>query len=195
VIYTVSKEGYLTWYKHKGYASGSTDWLNGKNVNINFNARQIFAAGGGIIYLMDQAGNLYWYKHLGYANGEKIWANNGKGIKVNDATSGKWKEAEQVFAGGDGVIYSIDASGALYWQKHLGFQDGTPRWSEQKKIASGWQNLRQVFSIGDGIIYALKNDGTLLWQNHEGFQSGDVLWAKRGAASQVGNGWDFKFVF
>ncbi len=195
VIYTVSKEGYLSWYKHNGYASGSKDWINGKNVNINFNARQVFAAGGGIIYLLDNAGDLYWYKHLGYANGEKLWANNGKGIKVNDTVTNRWKEAAQVFSGGDGVIYLIDASGALYWQKHLGFQDGTPRWSAQKQIGNGWQNLRQVFSIGDGIIYALKNDGTLLWQKHEGFTSGDGLWAKGGAASTVGNGWNFTFVF
>lgn len=195
VIYTVSKEGYLTWYKHNGYASGSTDWVNGKNVNINFNGRQVFAGGGGIIYLLDNAGDLYWYKHLGYANGDKTWANNGKGIKVSDTVNNQWKDAQFVFSGGDGVIYLIDASGNLYWQKHLGFQDGTPRWSGQKKIGNGWQNLRQVFSIGDGIIYALKNDGTLLWQKHEGFANGAMLWAKGGAASTIGSSWNFIFVF
>jgi hypothetical protein len=194
VIYTVSKEGYLTWYKHQGYASGSTDWLNGKNVNINFSGRQVFTAGGGIIYLLDAAGDLYWYKHLGYASGEKIWANNGKGLKVSE-TVNNWQTAQHLFSGGDGVIYLVDANGDLYWQKHLGFQDGTPRWSAQKKIGSGWRNLRQIFCVGEGIIYAVKSDGTFLWQRHEGFASGAAQWAKSGAASAVGNGWQFKFVF
>src|ERR1044072_5752768 len=60
VIYTVSQEGSLTWYKHEGFASGASDWVNGKNVNINFNGLHVLAAGSGILYQVDNAGNLYW---------------------------------------------------------------------------------------------------------------------------------------
>lgn len=195
VVYTVSKEGYLSWYKHNGYASGSTDWINGKNVGIGFDGQQVFAAGGGVIYMIDNAGNLYWYKHLGYANGDKTWLNNGKGIKISNATNNNWRNAQFVFSGSDGVIYSIDNNGNLYWNKHLGFADGTIRWSGQTKIGSGWQNLRQVISSGDGIIYAVTNDGTLLWQKHTGFSSGAATWANNGTAKKIGSGWNFNFVF
>ncbi len=195
VVYKINSQGALTWFKHQGVASGSLEWETSKNINLNFDGRQVFAAGGGILYRLDNSGDLYWYKHLGYQTGEKLWANNGKGIKVNDATNTKWPEAQQVFAGGDGVIYLIDRSGTLYWQKHLGYTDGTPRWSELKKIATGWNNLQHIFCAGDGIIYALNNDGVLLWQKHEGVASGAALWAKGGAASKVASGWHFKFVF
>ena len=138
VVYAVSKEGYLAWYKHNGHASGSTEWINGKNVGAGFNGRFVFSGGDGVIYLIDGAGEIYWYKHLGYATGDKSWANNGTGVKVSGATAANWKNAQFVFAGGDGVIYLIDNRGDLYWNKHLGFRDGTARWSEQKKIGNGW---------------------------------------------------------
>lgn len=85
--------------------------------------------------------------------------------------------------------------GDLYWSKHLGFQDGTAKWSDRKKIGNGWQNLRQVFASGDGIIYAVKDDDTLLWQKHTGFATRTVLWENNGAAKTIGNGWEFNFVF
>jgi len=191
IIYTVTKEGYLSWYKHNGYASGLTDWETPKNVGTGFNGRYVFSGDNGVIYMIDNAGDLYWYKHLGYQNGTKSWANNGAGKKVKSG----WNDARQVFSGGDGVIYMIDSRGDLYWNKHLGFHDGTIKWSEQKKIGSGWQNLRQIFSIGDGIIYALQTDGILLWQKHEGFAIGAVSWANGGLAKTIGSGWNFDFVF
>lgn len=191
IVYTVSQEGWLSWYKHNGYASGSSDWETPKNVGIGFNGQHVFSGGNGVIYLIDKAGEIYWYKHLGYQTGEKTWLNNGVGKKIEAG----WNDARHVFSGGDGIIYKIDSQGDLYWSKHLGFQDGTAKWSEQKKVGSGWQNLRQVFSGGNGIINAVKNDGTLLWQKHNGFATGTVLWANNGAAKTIGSGWNFNFVF
>ena len=75
--------------------------------------------------------------------GEKNWVNNGVGKKIGTG----WNDARHVFSGGDGVIYKIDSRGDLYWTKHLGFQDGMVKWSEQKQVGNGWQNLRQVFRV------------------------------------------------
>jgi hypothetical protein len=192
IVYTVNQEGWLSWYKHNGYASGSPDWEMPRNVGNGFNGQQVFSGGNGVIYLINNAGELYWYKHLGYKSGDKIWANNGIGKKVGNTG---WKDARFVFSGGDGVIYLIDNRGDLYWSKHLGLQDGTDKWQERRKIGSGWLNLRQVFSGGGGIIYAVKDNGDLVWQKHEGFTNGVNLWAKSGKASEIGKGWNFDFVF
>lgn len=191
IVYTVGKQGWLSWYKHNGYASGSTDWETPKNVGIGFIGQHVISGGNGVIYLIDKAGDIYWYKHLGYQSGAKTWVNNAIGKKIGSG----WNDANHIFSDGDGVIYKIDSRGDLYWSKHLGFQDGTARWSEQKKVGSGWQDLRQVISGGDGIIYAVKNDGTLIWQKHLGIATGTILWANNGTAKTIGNGWVFDFVF
>jgi hypothetical protein len=192
IIYTVSKDGLLSWYKHNGYASGSTDWETPKNVGKGFNGQQIFSGGGGVIYSINDAGELYWYKHLDSKNGDKIWANNGIGKKIGNVG---WKDAKFVFSGNGGVIYLIDNRGDLYWSKHLGFQDGTNAWQERKKVGSGWQNFSQIFSGGDGIIYTLKTDGTFYWYKHTGLSNGAATWANNGSAKEIGKGWNFSFVF
>ena len=59
-----------------------------------------------------------------------------------------WGEFEQLLSGGDGVIYGVTATGDLMWYRHLGWEDGTFRWTSEsgKKVGVGWGGLKQVFS-------------------------------------------------
>lgn len=206
IIYRVDTKGDLYWYKHYGYGNGYVRWENGKKIGNNWQSRQVISGGGGVLYSLQNDGTLLWQRHLGYNNGSATWANKGVAKKVGVASdflfnpeSNKknyigWGNAKFIFSGGFGTVYMIDNKGDLYWNKHLGYQEGTDRWDARKKIGSGWRNLQQVFSGGSGIIYAVNNDGKLLWFNHEGFSNGANAWFKT-TASEIGNGWVMDFVF
>lgn len=63
---------------------------------------------------------------------------------------------QQVFSGGDGVIYRIDPDGDLIWRRHDVRADGSSRLTlpVDDKVGWGW-NFKEVFSGGIGIIYAI----------------------------------------
>jgi hypothetical protein len=186
VIYRVDSLGDLYWYKHRGYRSGSSSWIQGKKVGDGWNsALQAFGAGNGVIYIVQQNGDLYWYRHLGYQNGSYEWANGAAGKKVGSGWGGA-----RVFAGGNGVLYRIDAKGDLFWYRHTGYADGSYAWADPlgAKVGSGWNGVPVAFSGGDGVIYALKNDNNLYWYNHAGYQTGAVTWTS-GTGNRIGTGW------
>jgi Tachylectin len=205
IVYRVDTNGDLYWYKHRGYISGSTNWVEGKKVGVGWKVKHAFAGGGGIIYVIDSKGDLYWFKHLGYQNGAFLWANDARGKKIANGTEidfrtgGKiateWKNARFVFSGGSGVIYLIDKVGDLYWYKHTGFLDGSERWQKRKKIGRDWQTFRQVFSGGGGIIYAVNSAGTLYWYKHADFAGGASTWVNKSYPRKIGESWVFNFVF
>jgi Tachylectin len=195
IVYTVSKEGWLSWFKHNGVESGSTSWADPTNVGSGFDSRFLIAGGSGLLYRINKSGEIFWYKHLGYTTGQKSWANNGLGTNITATTGSDWTGAIHVFSGGGGVIYSIDSAGNLFWNKHLGYQDGSPRWAGRKKVGTGWGALQHVFAGTNGIVYAVRDDGTMFWQKHLGVQTGSVAWANGGTAREIGTGWKFKFVF
>jgi Tachylectin len=93
------------------------------------------------------------------------------------------------------VIYALNSNNELYWYRHDGRTDGTPKWADPNglKVGSDWK-FKQVFSGGNGIIYAVTRDGDLLWYRHDGRGDGTFQWASLQGA-KVGNGWNFKEIF
>lgn len=189
-IYALTDNHELKWYKHDGRNDGSYAWSakSGGSVRDDWNFKQTFSAGGGVIYGIDDAEDLFWYQHSGFADGSTGWAAN-SGIKIGNG----W-EFKHVFSGEGGVIYAIDAAGDLWWYRHDGYADGTNRWAANtgRKVGNGW-NFKQVFSGGNGIIYAIDDAGDLWWYRHTGFADGTNAWDER-SQRKIGNGWNFKQV-
>ncbi|MEP6902209.1 MAG: tachylectin-related carbohydrate-binding protein [Actinomycetota bacterium] len=206
VIYRVDRKYDLYWYKHNGYSNGTPAWENGKKIGSGWRSRQVISGGGGILYSLQYDGTLLWQKHKDYYGGSAVWANNGVARKVGAAddrvlnaktlksTFVGWNTARIIFSEGYGTIYMIDNKGDLYWNRHLGYLDGTDKWDERKKIGSGWQNMRTVFAGGDGIIYAVDNTGKLFWYKHTGMMNGANFWVHN-TGREIGNGWLLDFVF
>ncbi len=75
IIYAITTDGKLRWYKHNGYLTGAGmatpgAWDGPKEVGRGWNGfRQIVPAGGGIILAIQNDGKLRWYKHNGYLSG------------------------------------------------------------------------------------------------------------------------------
>jgi N,N-dimethylformamidase len=95
--------------------------------------------------------------------------------------------------GGNGVLYAIQADGALLWYQHTGWANGTQVWSPGSSlvIGSGWHQFTTVLANSDGQIYALRPDGTLLWYRYilSNSTTGAGSWAA-GSGSVIGNGFN-----
>ncbi len=205
VIYAITENRDLLWYRHDGRNDGSFRWASneGKKVGNGWNAKEVFSGGGGIIYAIQDNGDLLWYRHDGRNDGSFKWASNA-GKKVSTG----WNGFSTVFSGGDGVIYAIEEAsrdprtgqrtgGHLLWYRHDGRNDGSFRWAsnEGKKVGTGWNGFSTVFSGGDGIIYAIQDNGDLLWYRHNGRSDGSFRWAEN-SGKKVGAGWNgFSTVF
>ncbi len=148
-------------------------------------------------------GDLNWYRHDGRLDGRFVW-------QGPDKVGVGWDGLDQVFSGGDGILYGItpriDASlmpavvqtldrdntvtpargGDLLWYKHLGFADGTFQWDGPKVVGKGWYQLEHVFSGGDGILYGIDQNGNLQWYRHLGREDGSFTWE---GPRTVGVGW------
>jgi hypothetical protein len=177
IIYGISTDGTLKWYKHRGSRDGdgtSTPgaWEGPKDVGTGWqNFKQVFSGCDGIIYAIAYDGRLKWYRHNGFRTGD--------GLNVAGAWDGPkdvgtgWAEPKEVFSGCGGIIYTLASNGTLNWYYHKGFQVGTFDWKDPAVVDRGWQNFAQVFSGCDGVIYGIANDGTLKWYRHNGFRTGD----------------------
>lgn len=95
--------------------------------------------------------------------------------------------------GGNGVLYAIQADGALLWYQHTGWTNGTQAWSPGSSlvIGNGWHQFTTVLANSDGQIYALRPDGTLLWYRYilSNSTTGAGSWAA-GSGSVIGNGFN-----
>ncbi|MBC7922522.1 MAG: fibronectin type III domain-containing protein, partial [Ferruginibacter sp.] len=135
VIYGVTLNDDLMWYRHDGRNDGSFRWAfsEGKKVGNGWNFKQVFSGGDGVIYAILANGDLMWYRHDGRNDGSIRWAFN-EGKKIGNGWNFK-----QMFSGGDGVIYAITANNDLMWYRHEGRNDGSVRWAfnEGKKIGNG----------------------------------------------------------
>lgn len=101
-----------------------------------------------------------------------------------------------IFGAGDGIFYAIDNQHDLYWFKHEGWEQGTPRWrfAGGQKAGSGW-NCRHAFAGPDGVIYMITHDNRLLWYKHLDRLSGTNCWENAGQGKEAGRDWDCKHVF
>ena len=164
VLYGVYPDGVLRWYKHNGYKNargGPSEWAESKNVAKGWNFKNIFSGGEGILYFVNADGKLMWTKHKAYLDAvampgggsgkigaaqEVAWANS---WEVPKEVGTSWGHFTKIFSAGEGDIYAVQPSGELYWYKHDGWQDGSPRWRGGVPIATGWGN--RLFALG--LIY------------------------------------------
>jgi hypothetical protein len=191
VLYTVTSNNDLLWYRHVGGFDGTFKWAfpDGKKVGIGWAFKQLFSGGDGVIYALTDDNDLLWYRHDGRGDGTFRWAfPDGKKVGIGWAV-------KQVFSGGDGVIYAITNNNDLLWYRHDGRNDGTFRWAfpDGKKVGTGW-SFKHVFSGGHGVIYAITNDNDLLWYRHDGRNDGTFRWAFPDG-KKVGTGWSVKQIF
>ncbi len=177
VIYAITSDGTLKWYKHQFSRTGEGvevpgAWLAPRNVGTGWNNfKEVFSGGEGIIYAITMEGILKWYKHIGFDNGEFAW----EGPK--DVGTG-WGNFSKVFSSGlhvtgdsafNGVIIyaitentlfnlrldgtnagNVHKAGELLWYKHKGYKSGTFDWNPVKKVGIGWNNLSNVFAFLPG---------------------------------------------
>lgn len=190
VIYGITPEGRLIWFRHAAFLSGDgadvpDAWGEPREVASDWgDFRNAFSAGDGIIYAITAGGQLLWFRHTGFPDGRAEW----EGPTL--LTDG-WTNYEQVFSGGNGVIYAVGADGILKWNRHDGYQTGANEWQTTKDVGRGWNGFKSVFSAGSGIIYAIAPDGLLRWYRHNGYTDGRGLespgaWQGR---TDVGHGW------
>lgn len=176
IIYAISSDGNLYWYKHLGWQNGTPQWTERKLVGKGGWQlyKSVFAGSEGVIYGIDVDGNLYWYHHLGWQDGSEQWSDR---KLVGD---GGWQYYLSVFSAGSGIIYGVGADGNLYWYRHEGWQTGSKEWTSRKQVGTGgWQDYVSVAASDQKIIYAVGADGNLYWYRHDGQQDGTSHWTER----------------
>ena len=164
VIYAVTQDYRLLWYRHTGFATGQDTWaphlpvapghLDGQ-IGEGWNFKHVFSGGNGVIYAVTQDNRLLWYRHTGFADGRDSWAPHlpvPAGHLAGQIGEG-W-DFNQVFSGGDGVIYAVTHDYRLLWYNHTGAADGRDSWAPHLpvpagqlagQIGGGW-NFKHVFS-------------------------------------------------
>ena len=94
---------------------------------------------------------------------------------------------------GNGVLYAIQADGALLWYQHTGWTNGAVAWANGSPtvIGSGWHQFTAVLASNDGQIFAVRPDGTLLWYKFTMLNSatGAFTWDPA-SGSQIGAGFN-----
>ena len=159
IIYAVSDDGTLRWYKHNGFATGDGldvlgAWEGPREVGFAFqDFKEVFSGGNGILYAIAQDGTLKWFRHNAFATGGGLVA--GQDDEFVPATTEwegpknvgtGWQGFKQVFSAGSGIIYAIAQDGTLKWYRHVGYVDGTTEWEGPKDVGTGWQSFRTVFA-------------------------------------------------
>ncbi|HEX8237576.1 MAG TPA: tachylectin-related carbohydrate-binding protein [Abditibacteriaceae bacterium] len=146
VIYAITQEGNLLWFRHKGAANGTNEWEGPRDIADNWaNFKQVFSTGEGVLYAVTEDGKLLWHKHTGYADGAKTWA-------AERQVGHGWDGFKSIFSSGDGVIYVVTPDDKLMWYRHNGWREGTGAnvtgaWSQAHEVGTGWGDFDQVFAL------------------------------------------------
>ena len=177
VLYSVSADGRLRWYRHTGGANGADTWDPASSAVVGWGwnvFRTIVSAGGGVLYGIMPDGTLRWYRHTGYANGAATWA-AGSGAQVGVG----WQIFTQLVPGGFGALYGVTADGYLHWYAHDGWQTGRAAWAAGSGavVGTGWGIFTTLLAGGGGLIYGVLPDGTVRWYNNLGDATGAEFWA------------------
>jgi hypothetical protein len=183
VIYGLTPEGQLKWYRHDGSGDGTAAFKGPLDVPAAWNWNsytKLIPAAEGVIYGLTPDGQLVWHRHMDILNGTPRW----EGPRT--VASG-WGQYQRIVSSGQGVLYAVSATDLLIWQRHLGYLDGSPAWAKSVPVDSGWSQFRNVFSPGSGQLYALGQNGTLLMATHSGFLTGENKWS---LAARVADGFD-----
>jgi hypothetical protein len=156
VIYVITTDGKLMWYRHHGVVSGAGletpgAWSGGNEIGFGWNVMvDAFSTGDGIIYAFAEDGELWWYRHVRWADGA--------GLETQGAWEGPklvgrgWNSFKQLFSRGDGIIYGVLADGTMLWYRHNGFRTGggldTPgAWRGRINVSTGWARYANVFAL------------------------------------------------
>ncbi|NBE85335.1 N,N-dimethylformamidase beta subunit family domain-containing protein [Micromonospora rubida] len=95
----------------------------------------------------------------------------------------------QLVGGGNGVIYAIQADGALLWYRHWGWQTGVTGWASGsgRRIGTGWNQFRTVLGSADGSLYGVRADGTIHYYRYvcTNYTTGVGYWS---GSRQIGAG-------
>lgn len=143
VIYAITTDGKMLWYRHSGWLDGVNKWATGSGNQVGKGWQdtiKVFSGGNGVIYSIMKSGLLRWHRHNGRLTGSDDWANKGAQRQVGY----NWQGFRQVFTGGDGIIYGIKANGDLVWNRHVGWLTGVNAWASAPStesgsiIANGW---------------------------------------------------------
>ncbi len=185
-IYAVNDQGDLLWFRHLGFADGTSKWATSAGVKVASGwggYKRAFASNRGVLYAIGSDGTLFWFQHLGYETGAATWANAGKGLPI--ATD--WASPLMVVVADDGVLYAVRPNGDLDWYRHTGFDTGAATWIGPQQVGTGWTVFDAIEATSLGVLYGRKPSGELLWYKHLGQSTGTASWDTR---SPIGSGWN-----
>jgi Tachylectin len=145
IIYAITANGQLVWFRHAGFADGRAEWEGPIPLTDGWaNYEQVFSGGNGVIYAIGADGILKWNRHDGYQTGANEWQ------PATDVGRG-WNGFKSVFSAGSGIIYAISPDGLLRWYRHNGYMDGrgleSPNaWQGRFDVGSGWNSFESVMA-------------------------------------------------
>ncbi|HEY6125194.1 MAG TPA: tachylectin-related carbohydrate-binding protein [Steroidobacteraceae bacterium] len=143
IIYAITEDGQLLWFRHTGFADGRAEWEGPIPLTGGWsNYEQVFSGGAGVIYAIGADGILKWNRHDGYQSGANDWR------AAKDVGRG-WNGFRSVFSAGNGIIYAIAPDGLLRWYRHNGYLDGrgleSPNaWQGRTDVGHGWNSFVSV---------------------------------------------------
>jgi hypothetical protein len=150
VIYTITTDGKLWWFRLTGFLNGRATWEGPKNVGRGWEGfKQVFSGGDGVIYAISADGKLWWYHHVAYRTGGTL---EQPGAWAGGTVVGRgWEGYQYVFSAAGGVIYAITPDGKLWWYRHKAYRSGgsldTPgAWEGRTLMRNDWGNFNQVFA-------------------------------------------------
>jgi hypothetical protein len=167
VIYAITPDGRLLWYRYTPDPSGTAQWDANSSQQIGDGWQDftwVFSGGGGLIYAVTPDGDLLYYRDV-FGNG----ANAADGSTGWDPNSGAaigfgWSDFRHVLSGGGGVIYAVTEDGNLLWYGDQ-LQDGT----NGPEATQGWATASgsgDTASIALGVEPSARLDTAAAWLMH-----------------------------
>ncbi len=185
VIYGITDNGDLLWYRHDGRNDGTFTWAdnNAKKVGVGWNFKQVFSGGR-------------WcdLRHRRQRRSALVPSRRTRRLQLPVGRQQRGRSA----SGGSSpaLIYAVTRSATCCGTATTDevTAASTGRDTEARKVGNGW-NFKQVFSGGDGVIYAIADNGDLLWYPPRRTRRRHLQVGRLTTGKKVGNGWNFKQVF
>jgi hypothetical protein len=149
-FYTIDTSGWLYWHKYLGIPGQGGVWAPRSGLLIGAgwqNFSYVTAGPNGTIWAVDAGGTMFWYRYeYPHRAQDVVWHRNSAAV-VGSGWRGGSLGYQTVQSGGvygfdGGYLYMVDKLGNLRWNKHQGWQDGSPRWLDPTNggavIGTGW---------------------------------------------------------
>ncbi|MEU4690492.1 tachylectin-related carbohydrate-binding protein [Actinoplanes sp. NPDC023714] len=144
VFYSIDTDGGLRWHGYVGIPGSGGYWHPNSGLRIG-QGWQNFAyvtAFEGIFWAVEQDGTLRWYRYDTPVNGSSVDWDSNSGAIIGSGWRGGTLGFQTVLSGGLGILYAVDRNGALRWNRHYGYGNGTISWDDDSGggviIGSGW---------------------------------------------------------